>query len=202
MATGSSTCQTLTPNCAHTSSMPSRQWLITSWPRTSGTMKERQDSELLGLDYSLFPPHLFPHLCRVDVYDQLQLQTQCCVSSSDSRLAFKSMLTLSIHLCIRSSFPSPSLHIHPRHSFSTHILRPVALHVNMVYHITLISCCFLDISPTFGVPLFRSLLILSIFLSQHTSMISALPLDAYTFPLTLNIRSLATEAKITRFTLD
>ena len=81
--------------------------------------------------------------------------TRSCASSPDSSLSDKSLLMLSNHLHRSSSPfpPGPSITRLPIYSYS--LLKTCS------YHFHLLSCTFLDISPTFVVPLVLSFLILS-----------------------------------------
>ena len=133
---------------------------------------------------------------------------QSCASSPDNPLSDKSFLMLSNHLrfglplLLFPAPPSPSLSsLRIRLLFSKHA------HTTSTY-----SCTFLDISPTFVVPLILSLLILSIlvtplihlnilisttsnffscaFFTAHVSapyIIAGLTTVLYTFPLTLKL---------------
>ena len=78
-----------------------------------------------------------------------------CASSPDSPLSDKSFLMLSNRLHRSSSPfpPGPSITRLPIYSYS--LLKTCS------YHFHLLSCTFLDISPTFVVPLVLSFLILS-----------------------------------------
>ena len=82
-----------------------------------------------------------------------------CASSSDNPLSDKSFLMLSIHL----RFGLPLLLFAgisiPNTLFPTY---SSSLLETCPYHFNLLSCTFLDISPTFVVPLILSFLILSI----------------------------------------
>ena len=82
-----------------------------------------------------------------------------CASSLDNSLSDKSFLMISNHLAVvfLSFFspapPSPSLSC--LRTYSSSLPSPCP------YHFNLLSCTFLDISPTFVVPLILSFLILS-----------------------------------------
>ena len=81
-----------------------------------------------------------------------------CASSSDNPLSDKSFLMLSIHLRFGLPlllFPGTSI---PNTLFPTY---SSSLLETCPYHFNLLSCTFLDISPTFVVPLILSFLILS-----------------------------------------
>ena len=132
-----------------------------------------------------------------------------CASSSDNPLSDKSFLMLSIHLRFGLPlllFPGTSI---PDTLFPTY---SSSLLETCPYHFNLLSCSFLDISPTFVVPLILSFLILSIlvtplihlnilisatsnffscaFFTAHVSapyIIAGLTTVLYTFPLTLRL---------------
>ena len=80
-----------------------------------------------------------------------------CASSPDNSLSDKSFLMLSNHLRLFSLpllfSPATSITLLPTYSSSLLNTCP--------YHFNLLSCTFLDISPTFAVPLILSFLILS-----------------------------------------
>ena len=81
-----------------------------------------------------------------------------CASSSDNPLSDKSFLMLSIHLRFGLPlllFPDTSI---PNTLFPTY---SSSLLETCPYHFNLLSCTFLDISPTFVVPLILSFIILS-----------------------------------------
>ena len=128
-----------------------------------------------------------------------------CASSLDNYLSHKSFLMLSnhSHFCLHLIlFPGIPITLVPTHSSSLLNTCP--------YHFNLLSCTFLDISPTFVVPLILSFLILSslvtslihlnilisatsnffscAFFIAHVSapyIIASLTTVLYTFPLTL-----------------
>ena len=84
---------------------------------------------------------------------------QSCASSSDNPLSDKSFLMLSNHLRFGLPlllFPGTSIPITLFPTYSSSLLKICP------YHFNLLSCTFLDISPTFVVPLILSFLILSI----------------------------------------
>ena len=84
--------------------------------------------------------------------------TRSCASSPDSSLSVKLFLRLSNHLrmcrpLLRFSGTSININLLPTYSSS---------HLNTCpYHFNLLSCSFLDISPTCAMPVFISFLILS-----------------------------------------
>ena len=82
-----------------------------------------------------------------------------CTSSSDNPLSDKSFLMLSNHLRFGLPlllFPGTSIPITLFPTYSSSLLE------TSPYHFNLLSCTFLDIYPTFVVPLILSFLILSI----------------------------------------
>ena len=82
-----------------------------------------------------------------------------CVSSLDNSLSDKSFLMLSNHLRFGIPlllFPGTSIAITLLPTYSSALLSTCP------YHVNLLSCTFLEISPTFVVPLILSFLILSI----------------------------------------
>ena len=131
-----------------------------------------------------------------------------CASSSDNPLSDKSLLMLSIHLRFGLPlllFPGTSI---PNTLFPTY---SSSLLETCPYHFNLLSCTFLDISPTFVFPLILSFLILSIlvtplihlnilisatsnffscaFFTAHVSapyIIAGLTTVLYTFPWSVN----------------
>ena len=87
-----------------------------------------------------------------------------CVSSLDNSLSNKSFLMLSNRLPFGLPlllFPGTSIAITLLHTYSS------SLHSTCPYHFSLLSCTFLDISPTFVVPLMLSFLILSSLMTPH-----------------------------------
>ena len=129
-----------------------------------------------------------------------------CASSSDNPLSDKSFLMLSNHL--RFGLPLLLFPITVFPMYSSSLLETCP------YHFNLLSWTFLDISPTFVVPLILSFLILSIlvtplihlnilisatsnffscaFFTAHVSapyIIAGLTTVLYTFPLTLTTYS-------------
>ena len=106
-------------------------------------------------DSTLLPPHLSP------VYMGSMCPTSCllisrfCVCSPDNTFFLNSSFALSIHLRFGLPFLLP-VHTHPR------LLSP-HLFVIPSHDMAVSSCTFLNISPTFVVPLILSILILSIF---------------------------------------
>ena len=81
-----------------------------------------------------------------------------CVSSLDNSFSEKSFLMLSIHFLFGLPlllFPCTSIAITLLPTYSSSLLSTCP------YHFNLLSCTFLDISPTFVVPLILSFLILS-----------------------------------------
>ena len=132
-----------------------------------------------------------------------------CASSSDNPLSDKSFLVLSNHLRFGLPlllFPGTSIPITLFPTYSSSLLKTCP------YHFNLLSCTFLDISPTFVVPLILSFLILSTlvtplihlnilvsatsnffscaFFTAHVSapyIIAGLTTVLYTFPLTLKL---------------
>ena len=81
-----------------------------------------------------------------------------CASSPENSLSDKSFLMLSNHL--RYGLP---LLLFPGTSIATTLLPTYSSSLlnTCPYHFNLLSCTFLDISPTFGVPLILSFLVLS-----------------------------------------
>ena len=134
--------------------------------------------------------------------------SQCCASSPDNSISDKSFLMLSNHLRFGPPlllFPGTSIPVTLVPTYSSSLLNTCQ------YHFNLLSCTFLDISPTFVVPLLLSFLILSslvtslihlnilisatsnffscAFFTAHVSapyIIAGLTTVLYTFPLTLN----------------
>ena len=132
-----------------------------------------------------------------------------CVSSLDNSFSDKSFLMLSIHLLFGLPlllFPGTSIAITLLPTYSSSLLSTCP------YHFNLLSCTFLDISPTFVVPLILSFLILSslvtplihlnilisatsnffscaFFTAQVSApyIIAGLTTVLYTFPLTLKL---------------
>ena len=108
------------------------------------------------------------------------------------------------------SFSSPPLHIHPHHSFP-HTTYSSFVLMTYPYHFNLRSCTFLDIAPTFVVPLIhRSLFCPSLhlnilisatsdffscaFFAAHVSapyIIAGLTTVLYIFPLTIKLMFLS-----------
>ena len=102
------------------------------------------------------PSSSFTLLCGVDVSRETP---PSCASSLDNSLSDKSFLMLSNHLCFGLPlllFPGTSIPITLFPTFSSSPPKACP------YHFNLLSCTFLDISPTFVVPLILSFLILSI----------------------------------------
>ena len=97
----------------------------------------------------------FPILCGVDVsYESLPAY---CVSSPDSSLSDKSFLMLSNHL----RFGLPLLLFHSTSITITLLPTHSSCLLNTCpYHFKLLSCTFLDISPTVAIPVILSFLIL------------------------------------------
>ena len=88
------------------------------------------------------------------------LVVRSCVSSLDNSLSDKSFLMLFNHLCFGLPlivFPGTSIAITLLPTYSSSLLNTCPYH----FKFNLLSCTFLDISPTFVVPLFLSFLILS-----------------------------------------
>ena len=132
-----------------------------------------------------------------------------CASSPDNSLSDKSFMMLSNHprFCLPLLlFPGTYIPITLLPTYSSSLLKTCP------YHVILLSCTFLDISPTFGVPLILSFLILSslvtplihlnilisptsnfFYCAFLTAQVSALYIIAglttvlYTFPLNLKL---------------
>ena len=106
--------------------------------------------------------HPFPRLCGVDVsyesppFSPLFLPGQ---------FSLRQVVPDAIQPHLLRSF-SPSF---PRHLYHHHSLAYVFVFSSqyMPYHVKLLSCTFLDVSPTFVVPLILSFLILSSLLTPH-----------------------------------
>ena len=81
-----------------------------------------------------------------------------CVCSPDSPFSLKSTFVLSAHFRFSLPFllPSTSILVTLFSTYSSSLLMT-----------NLLSCIFLDISPTFVVPLILSFLILSVFVTPH-----------------------------------
>ena len=92
------------------------------------------------------------------MWDASIILCQYCASSPDNSLSDKSFLMISNHLRFGLPlllFPGTSIHITLLPTYSYSLLKTCP------YHFNLLSCTFLDISPTFVVPLIMSFLILS-----------------------------------------
>ena len=101
----------------------------------------------------LLPSHLFQLLCRVDDSYETPPLTRSCASSPDNSFSDKSFLILSNHL----RFGLPLL-LFPGTSITITLLPTCSS--SLLNTFNLLSCTFLDISPTFVVPLILSFLIL------------------------------------------
>ena len=105
--------------------------------------------------------------------------TWSCASSPDSSLSDKSFLTLSNHLCFGLPlllFPG-TITLLPTYSYSLLNTCP--------YRFNLLFCTFLDISPTFAVPLFLLFLIipnyLPLFITPHLHFVMSLATNCLLF---------------------
>ena len=98
---------------------------------------------------------ILSHICVVSMFLMRRLHlTRSCASSPDSSLSDKSFLMLSNHLRFGLPlllFPGTSITITLLPTYSSSLLNTCPYH----------SCTFLDISPTFAVPLILSFLIQS-----------------------------------------
>ena len=107
-----------------------------------------------------------------------------CASSSDNPLSDKSFLMLSIHLRFGLPlllFPGTSIPNTLFPAYSSSLLETCP------YHFNLLSCTFLDISPTFVVPLILSFLILSILVTLfHANIVLYLTSHKKTFRHTIS----------------
>ena len=111
-------------------------------------------------------PHSFPLLCGGILMRRLHL-TQFCTSSPDNSLSDKSFLMLSYHLLLGLPLLlSPGISIPitllPRllPTYSSSLLNTCP------YHVNLLSCTFLDISPTFAIRLISLCCVIS-FIRQY-----------------------------------
>ena len=117
----------------------------------------------------LFLSHVSGHFFFFFIFSHFYVGSMClvrclhlgrsCASSSDNRLSDKSFLMLSNRLRFGLPlllFPGTSIPITLFPTYSSSLLETCP------YHFNLLSCTFLDISPTFVVPLILSFLILSI----------------------------------------
>ena len=117
--------------------------------------------------YSSFLFLIFPHfyvgsMCLM----RLLHLARSCVSSLDNYFSDKSFPMVSIHLRFGLPlllFPGTSIPVTLLPTYSSSLLNTCP------YHFNLLSCTFLDISPTFVVPLILSFLILSSVVEVVTS---------------------------------
>ena len=117
--------------------------------------------------YSSFLFLIFPHvyvgsMCLM----RLLHLARSCVSSLDNSFSDKSFPMVSIHLRFGLHlllFPGTSIPVALLPTYSSSLLNTCP------YHFNLLSCTFLDISPTFVVPLILSFLILSSVVEVVTS---------------------------------
>ena len=109
---------------------------------------------------SFLLPHLFPLLCGVDVsYETPPFSPVLRVLPLQFPL--RQIAPDAIHPPpLWTSSPSFSRHLHRHHSLAYVFVFSSRLNT-CPYHFNLFSCTFLDISPTFVVPLILSFLILS-----------------------------------------
>ena len=115
-----------------------------------------------------YSPHIYKTILLFLIFSHFYVGSMClmrllhlarsCVSSLDNSFSDKSFLMLSIHLLFGLPlllFPGTSIAITLLPTYSSSLLSTCP------YHFNLLSCTFLDISPTFVVPLILSFLILS-----------------------------------------
>ena len=120
-----------------------------------------------------------------------------CASSIDNSLSDKSFLMLSNYMYLRFGlplllFPGTSIAITLLPTCSSSLLNTCS------YHFNLLSCTFLDISPTFVVPIILSFLILSSMVTQlihHYILISA-TFNFFCWAFFTSLKLLLSEVKV------